>query len=248
MNKKTCLPVRQAIRTIAWVGIFSIAMAFLETAIVIYLRKLYYPEGFSFPLIVIDFDIAVTEFLRELATLVMLAGIGVIAGKKNIERFAYFIFSFAVWDIFYYAFLKVILNWPESFLTWDILFLIPTVWVGPVLAPLINSLTMILLAFCIIYFVENKGKALLNLMEWTLLIAGSVLVIFAYTREFSAFLLAKYSLPEIFDFSNKNEIIDYACSYIPVYFNWWIFLAGELMHVVAITSVILRNKKIPAGI
>lgn len=236
MSKKT-------IRTIIWVSIFSIAMAFLETAIVIYLRKLYYPEGFAFPLKVIDFDIAVTEFLRELATIIMLAGIGIIAGKKNIERFAYFIFSFAVWDIFYYVFLKVMLNWPESFLTWDILFLIPAIWIGPVLAPLINSFTMIFLALGIIYFVEKKGNALLNSTEWTLLIAGSFLVIFAYTQEFSAFMLNRFSIFELFKLNNKNEIIAYACTYIPEYFNWWIFFTGEFMHLTAIYLIINRNKK-----
>jgi hypothetical protein len=237
MNKK-------AIKTITWVIIFSIAMAFLETAIVIYIRKLYYPEGFVFPLKVIDMDIAVTEVLRELATLIMLAGIGIIAGKKNIERFAYFLFSFAVWDIFYYVFLKVMLNWPESFLTWDILFLIPTIWVGPVLAPLINSLTMIFLAVSILYFAEKKESALLKPIHWALLIAGSFIIIFAYTQEFSAFLLKEFSLHELLKTSNMNEIISYVCTYIPAYFNWWIFLFGELMHLVAIFIIIKRNKTI----
>jgi hypothetical protein len=240
MNRKT-------LKTFYWVIIFGIAMAFMEAAIVIYLRKLYYPEGFSFPLKMIDPDIFITEFLREFATLIMLAGIGIIAGKKNIERFAYFIFSFAVWDIFYYLFLKIMLNWPGSLMTWDILFLIPVTWVGPVIAPLINSFTMIFLAISIMCFADKKGNAILKKTDWLLLITGSLVVIFAYTQEFSYFLLKEFSLQEIFNASNKDKIIAYSCTYIPKYFNWCIFSIGEFMHLTVLTLIIIRNKKIPAN-
>ena len=56
-----------------WITLFSIAMAFLETSVVVYLRKLYYPDGFNFPLRVLDKDIAIIELLREFATLIMLS-------------------------------------------------------------------------------------------------------------------------------------------------------------------------------
>ena len=112
-----------------WVAIFSIAMGYLESAVVIYIREIYYPEGFSFPLKVLDNHILVTELLREAATLIMLIGIGVVAGKTPIERFGLFIYSFGWWDIFYYIFLKALVGWPESLLTWDILFMVPTTWV-----------------------------------------------------------------------------------------------------------------------
>ena len=131
---------------LTWVIIFSIAMAFLESAVVVYIREIYYPEGFNFPLKLIDNHIAITELLRELATVIMLIAIAVLAGKNSYERFAYFILSFAIWDIFYYVFLKMILNWPLSFLEWDVLFLLPYTWVGPVIAPIINSILMIILA------------------------------------------------------------------------------------------------------
>lgn len=236
MNKRT-------VKTVIWVCVFSIAMAFLETAIVVYLRKLYYPEGFVFPLKMIDPVVAVIEVFREFATVVMLAGIGIIAGRRNIERFAYFIFAFAVWDIFYYVFLKVILNWPESMLTWDILFLIPLAWVGPVLAPVINSVTMIILAFVIISFVGKKGNAVTGWQEWSLLIAGSLIVIFSYTQDVSAYMLNRFSVSEIMSRSNTYKVIAYGCTYVPQYFNWWIFLIGELMHMAAIILIIKRNKK-----
>ena len=129
---------------------FAIAMGFLESAVVVYLREILYPEGFAFPLSPIPVSLALTELLREVATLIMLVGIGIIAAKRFSTGFAWFIYSFAIWDIFYYLFLKLLLDWPESLFTWDVLFLIPTTWTGPVLSPILVSLTMILLALVIL--------------------------------------------------------------------------------------------------
>ena len=110
------------IKNTIWVILFSIAMAYLESAVVVYLREIYYPEGFIFPLTPIDSTIAITEFWREVATLVMLLGIGILTGKSAPQRLAFFLLSFAIWDIFYYVFLYVLLGWPASLMTWDILF------------------------------------------------------------------------------------------------------------------------------
>ena len=89
-------------KILLWVIIFSIAMGFLETAVVVYLRHIYYPQGFKFPLAPIDTSLVVVEVGRELATIIMLLGVGAIAGRTFASRFAYFILSFAIWDIFYY--------------------------------------------------------------------------------------------------------------------------------------------------
>ena len=222
------------LKTIIWITIFSIAMAYMESAIVVYLRALYFPEGFAFPLKMVEKNIIVTEFFREIATVIMLAGAGILAGRKGIEKFAFFIYSFAVWDIFYYVFLKVLLNWPESFLTWDILFLVPLTWVGPVIAPIINSLTMILLAGCIVFFTEKKKAVNVGRIEWTLLITGSLVVIFSYTEEYMRYMLTGYSMTELIGITNINEIMKYACTYVPRHFNWYIFGGGEVMHLAAI--------------
>ena len=90
--------------TILWLTIFGIAMGFLETAVVIYLRRIYYPDGFKFPLVEIENGILSVEILREVATIIMLFAIGFLAGKTKLQRFAFFIYSFAIWDIFYYVF------------------------------------------------------------------------------------------------------------------------------------------------
>jgi hypothetical protein len=236
MEKKT-------IKIIIWVCLFSIAMAFMEAAIVVYLRELYYPDGFSFPLKIIDYDIAITEFFREIATVIIFISVGVLAGRKNIERFAFFIFSFAIWDIFYYIFLKIILNWPESFFTWDILFMVPVTWVGPVIAPVINSLMMIILACSIVFFTNKNIKVKTGTAIWTLLILGSLVVIYSYTQEYMVYMLEKFSFGEMLGISGNNTILEYACSFVPHYFNWYIFGAGFLMHVSAIIILIFKNKK-----
>ena len=231
-------------KTILWVCILAIAMAFLESAIVVYLRKLYYPEGFCFPLKSIEFDIAVTEFLREIATLIMLISIGIIAGRKNIERFAFFIFSFAIWDIFYYVFLKLLISWPESLMTWDVLFLVPVTWVGPVLGPIINSLSMIILALLIIFFVQKNGNARVAWIEWILLIVGSLIIIISYTEEYVRFMMNDFAFFQLITSNNSQAILHKALTFVPQFYNWFIFLIGELMFLIAFVMVFIRNRKL----
>ncbi len=231
-------------KTILWVCILAIAMAFLESAIVVYLRKLYYPEGFCFPLKSIEFDIAVTEFLREIATLIMLIAIGIIAGRKNIERFAFFIFSFAIWDIFYYVFLKLLISWPESLMTWDVLFLVPVTWVGPVLGPIINSLSMIILALLIIFFVQKNGNARVVWIEWILLIVGSLIIIISYTEEYVRFMINDFTFFQLIISNNSQAILSKALTFVPQFYNWFIFLIGELMFLIAFVMVLIRNRKL----
>ncbi len=132
--------------------VFSIAMAYLESAIVVYLRLLYYPEGFIFPIKIIPSEIFLIELGRELATIIMLASISFLIGVRFIERFSYFLFAFGVWDIFYYVWLKIFINWPASFLTDDLLFLIPVPWISPVLAPIIISIIFIVTSIILLIF------------------------------------------------------------------------------------------------
>ena len=104
---------------------FGIAMGFVEAAVVVYLREIIYPEGFCFPLKEIPSNLLFVETAREVATIIMLIAIALLAGRTLDEKISYFLYSFGIWDIFYYIWLKVTLNWPPSLLTKDILFLIP---------------------------------------------------------------------------------------------------------------------------
>jgi len=218
-------------------------MGLLECVVVIYLRKIYYPEGFSFPLKIIDPDIISIELLREAATLIMLLAVGAISGRTSTEKFGCFIYSFAVWDIFYYIFLKLLIGWPQSLLTWDILFLLPVTWTSPVLAPLINSITMILLAWLIISFKLPSKQRVVKPVEWALLISGALVVIISYTLDYARFMTEKHSFHELFDPSCSTAVIDTAVNYSPVSFPWLVFFAGVLLHLTVIAMLALRRFK-----
>lgn len=214
-------------KKITWLTLFSIAMGFMETVIVVYLRKIYYPNGFDFPLVGMDMSILRAEILREAATVVMLVGIGVLTGKTASEKFAFFIYCFAVWDIFYYVFLKALLDWPQSLFTWDILFLIPVPWVGPVLAPCLVSLTMIVLAASIGYY-SNKGyKTKIKLNEWLMYSCGSLIVILSFSLDTMKFISLSKEQPSLA---------------VPSVYNWWIFWIGELVIVAGIILFVKRIK------
>ena len=231
------------LRIYIWITLFSIAMAFLETSVVVYLRKLYYPEGFFFPMKMMDKDIAIVEVFRELATVVMLLGAGFIAGRNRTEKFGLFLYSFAIWDIFYYVFLKVVLNWPESLLTWDVLFLIPTTWVGPVVAPVIVSLAMIAFALLISKLTSQNIQTRISMLEWMLLIVGSVVLIIGFVFDYVKYMLTYFSFAEIFSPSNTTRLMEKALLYIPASFPWWIFLIGLGIIISGVSSFFIRNKR-----
>ena len=203
-----------------WVGLFALAMGYMESAVVVYLRAVWYPEGFSFPLKALSAQIAITELFREAATIIMLISIGCIAVKKPIVRFAFFIYAFAIWDIFYYLFLYFLVGWPSTLLEWDLLFLIPVAWIGPVIAPVINSITMIALAVLIVYAESRTGKSNISPFEWLILVTGSVITIVAYTIDYTLHLIQ--ALP-------ATEFALIGLQYVPRHFNWWLFASGEML-------------------
>lgn len=202
--------MKPLVKTCLQVLLFSIAMGFLESAVVVYLRELYYPEGFSFPLKPMANHIIVTELLRELATIVMLAYVGILSGKTFIQRFSFFLFSFAIWDIFYYVFLKVLLDWPQHLFEWDILFLIPAPWIGPVIAPCIISLTMILLAGYLLYAEQHMPALRLNIFDWLMLSLSSLLYIISFMQDQLLLLFT----------TNQHLLMQ---TNVPTAYNWYLF-------------------------
>jgi len=220
---------RDIIRTLFWLTLFSIAMGYLETSVVVYLRKLYYPDGFGFPLVKVPYDIASTEFYRELATIIMLAGAGIMAGKNSQQRFVFFLYCFAVWDIFYYVFLYVLLGWPQSLFTWDILFLIPVPWVGPVLCPVLVSLTMITIACVTVYgqWKGNSGK--FSRVEKVMLLAGCVIILVSFMWDYFQYVKANGHGKSIWSLSSDKELFSEADGYVPMHFNWVMYWCGQII-------------------
>ena len=127
------------------VFVYAAAMAWVEAAVVLYLRTMLHRlQPFqAHPLPVIG-GLAQIEIAREAATLVMLLAVGLLAGRNWRSRLGYAAVAFGVWDIFYYVFLKAMCGWPHGLMDWDVLFLIPLPWWGPVLAPMLIALLMIL--------------------------------------------------------------------------------------------------------
>jgi hypothetical protein len=221
-------------RTVAALFLFGISFGYLEAAVVVYLRAIYDPirhqlhpgraEGELFPLISPQ-ELAdsgpenprrlLIEIGREAATIAMLAAFGLAAGRNFNQRMAAFAVVFGFWDIFFYVFLRLMIHWPQSLFTWDILFLIPLPWVGPVLAPVIVALTLVV---CGLVSLRLRGMPARPL-EWMVMIAGGLIVILAF----------------VWDFRNTMA------GGLPNPFNWPLFLAGEAIALAAFLSAVWRQ-------
>ena len=170
-------------RDLAIATAFGMAFAYIESAVVVYLRAIFHPNGFVFPLAAFDVTplakrLLLTEIGREAATLVLIGSAAWLFGRRRQERAAYFLLIFAVWDIFYYIWLKVLLGWPASLMTWDVLFLIPVLWASPVLYPVLVSLALWVLAVAILHR-QAQGRPLVvkpsDAVGWT--IAAAIVVV-----------------------------------------------------------------------
>ncbi|MFN0069143.1 MAG: ferritin-like domain-containing protein [Limisphaerales bacterium] len=140
------IPVRGTLRLVI---LYALAMAWVEAAVVFYLRTMLdrivphqpnpLPVGPGF---------ATAELVREASTLVMLAAVGWLAGRTWRSRTAYALLAFGVWDIGYYVWLVPLTGWPRSLADWDLLFLIPLPWWGPVWAP--TAIAALMVAFGVV--------------------------------------------------------------------------------------------------
>ncbi|MDX9903391.1 MAG: hypothetical protein RB288_04865 [Bacteroidales bacterium] len=226
-----------------WLAVFAVAMGFLEAIVVVYLRELYYPEGFAFPLKLMSPDLVAIEWIREIATLVMLAGVGIIAGRNNLQRLWYALFAFGVWDIFYYVALKLLIGWPASLLTWDLLFLIPVSWLGPVLAPVLNSVTMIIMALLLVAREEKGFCVKVRLTDWILIFGGALIILYTYLIDYSRLIIQSGILARGKSQESADQLMTLITSYMPDNYRWPVFIAGELMIVAAILIIYIRSLK-----
>ncbi len=165
---------------------YAVAMAFLEAAVVVYLqRAMGIHPGALFPLPepALPGDLTGIEMGREAATLVMLGSAGWLAGRSGFERLAWTAVAFGTWDIFYYIWLWVFVGWPSSPGTWDLLFLVPVPWTGPVWAP--GAVSLALVGFGLATARRFRGGRPIRAgrMQVAAGIAGGLVVILSFTMD-----------------------------------------------------------------
>src|SRR5437764_14812141 len=164
--------VAVTVRQLAISGVFAAAFGFLEAVVVVYLRAAtgllpgyqgtlsdvirrsgeFYQQSQAitqFPQ-----SLLTLEVFREAATILMLLSVALLTGAQSRSRFAAFLWTFAIWDITYYAALWATVRWPMSLRDADVLFLIPRPWISPVWFPLLVSI----LAVLAVIFARNGPK------------------------------------------------------------------------------------------
>lgn len=216
------------------VVVYALAMAWVEAALVYYLRthidrlQPYQPN----PLPIIG-GLGPVEMVRELATMVMLFTVGVLAGQTWRARVGYTVVAFGVWDIFYYVFLRIICGWPRSLLDWDILFLLPLPWWGPVLAPVLIAGLMILWGTLASQFERPHPPALSNWRVWVFNFIGVALALYVFMAD---------------ALRVSGGGVDALRNLLPTGFNWPLFLVALTLIAAPVVKLAyeLWEKRTPA--
>jgi hypothetical protein len=190
-------------RTLAALVLLGVSFGYIEAAVVVYLRGLYEPiherlypgrtPGDLFPLVPLEqlqaeqpraLQWLAVELGREAATLLLLAGAALACARSFREWFAGFLVTFGIWDIFYYVFLKLLLDWPASLLTWDLLFLLPVPWAAPVLAPVLVALLMVATGTVVLRREAANEPLRLGGRHWLGLVAGGLLLVLSFCWDY----------------------------------------------------------------
>ncbi len=210
---------------LVWLALYAIAMACAEAALVVYLRALYYPATplAIFPLRLLSDAHLAMELTRELSTAVMILSVAWLAERDAARRFAALVYVFGLWDIFYYAWLKLFIGWPATLAEWDVLFLIPWPWLGPWLAPVAIALIFVLWGGWVL--------AAARAPRWStgriaLFLTGALLALTAFLAPGAALL---------------SQGAEGFRGYVPGAFPWWLFLPG----VAAMTAALIATRHAP---
>lgn len=198
-------------RKLVWVGVYAVAMAYVESAVVVYLRQLFGIVDLWRDIPPYDPTISAIEIGREFATMVMLLAVGWLAGSTLQARLGSAAYAFGVWDIAYYGWLKVFIGWPASLVEWDFLFTIPVPWWGPVLAPALIALLMIAGGALAVVGAERGRGVRLSWAGGAALALGMLIVLYSFMAQALAALPAT---PETLS------------QLRPESFNWPVFLIG----------------------
>jgi hypothetical protein len=203
------------------VVLFAAGMAWVESASVYYLRVLVgRVEPYQAIPLPISGVLGGVELVREVATLVMLATLGTLAGSTVRARLAYTAVAFGVWDILYYVFLRIICGWPRSVFDWDILFLLPLPWWGPVLAPCCIAALMILWGTYASQSVLRHTTRDLTTMAVGASAAGIALALYVFMADSLRALYARQNVALV----------------LPAEFNWWLFSIALMLMAVPLAE------------
>jgi hypothetical protein len=183
--------------------LFGTAFGYLEAAVVSYLRTLHEPArlryysgrapGDLFPLLTlqqlrasgpVQTQTLPVEVGREAATIIMLAAVALAVARNAGQWAAAFVIGFGAWDLTFYLFLKLLLGWPASLLTWDILFLIPVPSVGPVWAPVLVSVAMIVAGVWQFRSEACERPVRIGWAEWVGILVGATIIVVAFAMDY----------------------------------------------------------------
>lgn len=220
--------MRKAFRSLSLLFVFAVAMAYLEAAVVVHLRALYYPDHplMIFPLRLLPESALRVELARELATLVMILCAARLAEKGFLRVLAAFLFMFGLWDIFYYVWLKLVLGWPVNWLEWDVLFLIPWAWLGPWIAPVAVAVLFVVWGA---WALATEARPRVTLISGALLIAGAALML-------AAFLSPGFPL--------IARGVEGFRDYRPDTFRWGVFVPGYLAMTLGLIQTVRDRRQV----
>ncbi len=222
MNRNRVVNPNEGARQLIFLTVFAISMAYLEAAIVVYLRQLFHPQNLRqvFPLGEFSSSFLVLEVGREAATIIMMWAVARLISRGRVGRlFPLFVFLFGVWDLFYYFWLKILIGWPVHWLEWDILFLIPFAWVGPWITAALIALLLVVWSFILL----RKDIAFRNHRRFRLLfLPGCLICIAAFIQP----ALAAYLQ------SGKSAL----AAFQPSHFWWPLFAMGYFLLAVGLWS------------
>jgi hypothetical protein len=208
------------------VALYAVAMAWVEAAVVYYLRTLvdriepYQPNPLP-----IATGLGEAELVREIATLVMLFTVGWLAGATWRSRAAYALVAFGIWDIFYYVFLRVMTGLPKSLLDWDILFLIPLPWWGPVWAPASIAFMMVLFGTVVSRFDGTNRPVWPGRIPCGAGVAGVLLSLYVFMAD---------------AIQSADKSATALRNLLPVSFNWPLFLVALALLLFPLIDVVTR--------
>ena len=212
-------------RKLVWLTLFAICMAQVEASLVVHLRSIYYPGNplEIFPLNLLSHRDLAIEFVRELATVVMILAVALLTTRGGTRVFAVFVYVFGLWDIFYYLWLKIMIGWPVSWFEWDVLFLIPWPWLGPWLSPVLIALLFVVWGGWVL---TSPNEVRFSRSTVVLFVVGALLALVTFLLPAAPLLL---------------EGEEAFRGYLPGDFFWSLFIFGYILMAIGLWRVVIGN-------